>query len=78
MAQTIDVTGLPGPVVQDLERLVATLRQSALPEMTPADQSPPLSDEEFERLLDELSEGLPPEAVLPPDFSRADIYFDHD
>jgi uncharacterized protein (DUF1778 family) len=36
-----------------------------------------LSDEEFERLLDQLSEGptLPP---LPADFSRADIYADHD
>jgi hypothetical protein len=37
-----------------------------------------LSDEEFEAVLDEFSRGsehLPP---LPPDFSRADIYSDHD
>ena len=34
-----------------------------------------LSDEEFERLLDELALDVPP---LPPDFSRADIYLDHD
>lgn len=37
----------------------------------------PVSAEEFERLLDELSEpaSLP---NLPDDFSRADIYSDHD
>lgn len=32
---------------------------------------------EFERALDELSEGLPPLPTLPPDFSRADIYGEH-
>ncbi len=37
-----------------------------------------LSLEEFDRLLDELSEGLPPLPPLPADFSRADIYEDHD
>jgi hypothetical protein len=37
-----------------------------------------LSETEFEAVLDEFSRGsehLPP---LPPDFSRADIYSDHD
>ena len=34
-----------------------------------------LSDEEFERLLDKMAIDVPP---LPPDFSRADIYLDHD
>jgi hypothetical protein len=43
-----------------------------------AGPAPPLSDEEFDRLLDELSEGLPPLPSLPADFSRADIYADHD
>jgi hypothetical protein len=38
---------------------------------------PPLSEAEFERLLDELSEG-PTLPRLPGDFSRADIYADHD
>ena len=38
---------------------------------------PPLSDEEFDRLLDALSEG-PPLPHLPADFSRADLYADHD
>jgi hypothetical protein len=37
-----------------------------------------LSPEEFERCLDELSEGLPPLTSLPEDFSRADIYGEHD
>jgi hypothetical protein len=32
---------------------------------------------EFERRLDELSEGLPQLPTLPTDFSRADIYGEH-
>jgi hypothetical protein len=39
---------------------------------------PLLSLEEFDRLMDEVSEGLPPLPPLPADFSRADIYADHD
>ena len=37
----------------------------------------PLSDDDFERMLDELASGtaLP---HLPADFSRADVYADHD
>jgi predicted DNA-binding antitoxin AbrB/MazE fold protein len=38
---------------------------------------PNLSIEEFEKLLDEIA-ALPPTKVLPPDFSREDIYDDHD
>ena len=38
---------------------------------------PRISVEEFEQVLDELSSGLPGK-VLPPDFSRSDIYDDHD
>jgi hypothetical protein len=44
------------------------------------DNVPPLrhlSDEEFEFLLDELAKG-PKASPLPADFSRADIYTDHD
>ena len=43
-----------------------------------ASASVSLTDAEFEAILDEMadgSEGLP---VLPSDFSRADIYADHD
>jgi hypothetical protein len=36
---------------------------------------PPLSAEELDRQLDHLSLDVPP---LPADFSRADIYLDHD
>jgi len=38
---------------------------------------PRISAEELENLLDLLSAG-PSGKVLPPDFSRADIYDDHD
>ncbi len=41
------------------------------------DQVPALSDVEFETLLDELASG-PPLPHLPTDFSRADIYDEHD
>lgn len=38
-----------------------------------------LSVEAFERWTDELSEGFAEDAPpLPPDFSRADLYTDHD
>jgi hypothetical protein len=37
-----------------------------------------LSPEGFDQLLDELSEGLPPLPPLPADFSRRDIYSEHD
>ena len=46
------------------------------------DVAPPsserLTNEEFERLLDEASRGLDHLQPLPADFSRADIYSDHD
>jgi hypothetical protein len=40
-------------------------------------QAPALTDGEFEQLLDELASG-PGLTHLPPGFSRADIYADHD
>ncbi|HTW94163.1 MAG TPA: hypothetical protein VMD30_05190 [Tepidisphaeraceae bacterium] len=33
---------------------------------------------EIDRWLDELAEGLPPLPPLPADFSRNDVYEDHD
>jgi hypothetical protein len=63
---------LEGFIEQLIER--ATLDTST---PTPAELTP-LSLEEFDRLLDEVSEGLPPLPPLPDDFSRADIYADHD
>ena len=40
--------------------------------------TPPLDPAEFDRQLDELSRGLPPLPPLPADFSRADLYADHE
>ena len=40
-------------------------------------QPPALTDDEFEQVLDELASG-PGLPRLPADFSRADIYADHD
>ena len=37
-----------------------------------------VSAEDFDRRLDELAAGLPGLAPLPADFSRADLYADHD
>jgi len=34
--------------------------------------------EQFDHLLDELVAGMPPAQSLPADFSRADVYDDHD
>ena len=44
---------------------------------TAAASYPPLSDEEFDHLLDQLCAG-PALPHLPADFSRKDIYADHD
>ena len=41
----------------------------------PTEPKPRLTDEEFDRMFEELSGDAPP---LPEDFSRADIYLDHD
>lgn len=39
---------------------------------------PKFSLEEFDRDMDELAAGLEGLPILPDDFSRADIYADHD
>jgi hypothetical protein len=46
-------------------------------DVPPTNQGGPLNDSEFDRLLDELSAG-PRLPHLPVDFSRADVYSDHD
>jgi hypothetical protein len=58
-------------------RVTVVLRQDA--ERSGDDRQGPaqISDEEFERDLDELSAGLTL-PTLPAAFSRADIYADHD
>ena len=71
---------------QTLEMYLQWLAERAVADMpapAPADLQPRyISDpkptgEEFGRLLGELAAG-PPLPVLPADFSRADIYDDHD
>jgi len=50
--------------------------QDYLRSLTQPGQAPPsVNLPEFDRLLDELADDLPP---LPADFSRAHIYADHD
>jgi hypothetical protein len=71
---------------QTLERFRAAAQQRGLSveaylrrlaeTLAPSDTEP-VSHEEFERNLDEVAAGLNLQP-LPPDFSRADIYFDHD
>ena len=89
--QTVDLSGLPEGVVQGIRQLVHALREgqaaqgatNSIGKLLPDEQSsliisrPTPSPDEVERLLDELAAGSPGKA-LPPDFSRADLYDDHD
>ena len=76
---------------EDVAEVLARLRRQAKERSMPlasylelfaeGDNSSPhpsASLEEFDALLDEVSDGLPDLHVLPADFSRADIYKDHD
>ena len=56
------------------------LRLLAAPagEATPGDDDSTPDMAEFDRWLGELSAGFPAAGSLPADFSRADIYHDHD
>jgi len=56
-----------------LETLVAREAQGA----DGASWMEPANQEEWERGLEELAEGLPALPTLPADFSRADIYGEH-
>jgi len=75
------------PLPPDLERLIAAQAESlgfqpqdylrvVFGNNTSEAHSRDLSDEEFTQLIDDLSSDDVPS--LPADFSRADIYFDHD
>ena len=90
--KTVDLTGLPEPVVREVHRLVQQARQKLAADAgassngappTPAGPSPKfISDprptpEQFDRLLDEMA-AMGTGKALPADFSRADIYDDHD
>jgi hypothetical protein len=93
-AKMIHLTGLPEPVVREVERLVYQARAKQADEAAASatrtvgqemlngkfprfvsDANP--STDQFTRLLDEMeSSGVG--RSLPADFSRADIYDDHD
>ncbi len=52
------------------------LEQFVEPDLAAASEA--VSLQEFDRILDELAALPPPPGSLPADFSRADIYADHD
>jgi hypothetical protein len=84
---TVDLTGLPEPVVEQVQRIVQEAREqqvdtlkvsAAIPRKTPTYISDPNpTPEEFMRILDEMAT-MGNGVILPADFSRADIYDDHD
>ena len=78
---TIDLTGLPAPVVRHVLQIVEAARAGVLPPLTelPAGRisRPELSTKEFLKLLDEM-QAMSSGQSLPLDFSSADIYDDHD
>jgi len=89
----LDLTGLPDPVVQQVTKLVyearekadlesASLRMEDAGKVDPSPYPMFISDprptlEESKRLLDEMAK-LSSGQSLPLDWSRADIYDDHD
>lgn len=79
MPLTVDLTGLPDPVVHRVIAIVQEARDrqpDAVP--TPSFISRPRpSAEDSKRLLDRMASRSSGQA-LPADFSRADLYDDHD
>ena len=88
--RTVDLSGLPEPVATDIERLVQHLRANLpadsngtaaqavdrdMPSKYLSHPKPTLA--ELNRLLGELATGTTG-VVLPADFSRANLYDDHD
>ncbi len=73
MPNTVDVSGLDTSSVKVVESLVALLRKKVVPV-----EMKPLSAKKLDTLFDSLSKGLPDIPELPADFSRQDIYSDHD
>ncbi len=61
-----------------LEELAGRDAESPHPAYYPPKAPPPLTDAEFDGLLAELDELPVPPGQLPANFSRADIYCDHD
>lgn len=76
----VDVSGLSPDAVRAVETFVAHLRSAGeqLPTADPRFVSDPRpTDDEFDRSLRDLASG-PSVPTLPADWSRADLYDDHD
>ena len=58
--------------------VVEAIEQKLAAPLTDHDRTAPMPLDEFDRWLDELSAGSERLPSLPTDFSRADIYQDHD
>jgi hypothetical protein len=67
---------LDAPLALPEQTRVIGIVNKVEPRSIPPANTGQMSLEDFDRLLDELAiDDVPP---LPPDFSRADIYLDHD
>ncbi len=73
MPDTIDVTGLPQTVIEDMRRLVATLRQKFSPESPAAGPEGELPPDEWIARLQAWSESHPKREIIIDD-SRETIY----
>ena len=77
---TLDLTGLPLPVVRHVVQIVEAARSGTSPpaDLPPGDISrPELTPEEFREALSRMG-AMSTGQSLPLDFSTADIYDDHD
>lgn len=86
LRRVVDLTGLPEPVVEQVHRIVREARGigsgAGLPLPVPetpmfVSVPPKLTQEEFRSLLDHMA-SLGSGQSLPADWSRADLYDDHD
>jgi hypothetical protein len=85
----LDLTGLPEGVVEQIQRLASDARRVPRPQQptptaddpkpTPVSAVPPprLSPEQWRQALDEMA-AMSSGQSLPADWSRADLYEDHD
>jgi len=75
MPQTVDVSGLQANSVKTVETLVELLRKA---DSLDESKKKPLAPRKLDEFFDSLSKGSRNLPELPVDFSRADIYSDHD
>ena len=78
--QTLDLTGLPEPLVRMVVEVVAAAREGRPTDIMISPKyisRAELTTEEFLKLLDKM-QSMSSGQSLPLDFSTADIYDDHD